>query len=361
MRGRLRFLLVVSAVVLATSPAVSQTRGARLAVGLMMPDVGDIEGGVLAIVDPAAGRIVGRVPMVGSPRGIDASPDGKLVYAINSGGEAGEVMLVVDVQSQKEARRIPITGTRPQDALYVGGRLYFTAGGRKAVGRYDPVRGQTEWLSTGEHMVRLMAVNEKTNTIFATSQSTKTVVILENVSAAPSAVKRTEVLLGHEGEDITVSPDGREIWTANRDMSGVSIVDVASRKVVQTIPVRAEHANRLAFAPDGRHVLLIDRDTGDGVVVGAAARKEVKRIRPDRPEPRDVTAAGDVLMAPDGARAFVPVHVNRDDPSRKPEDQPVPGAREKHYIAVIDLKTLEVTGRIPTELPGDEMAWVEMR
>ena len=360
MRGHIRFLLVVSAVVLATSPAVSQTRGARLAVGLMTPHEGDVEGGVMAIVDLAAGKIVGRVPMAGDPRGMGASADGRLVYAIITGGEAGEVMLVFDARGPKEVRRIPLTGSRPQDELYFRERIYFSAPGKKAIGRYNPERNQIEWISTGDHMVRLMTVNEKTDTIFATSQSTKTVVILENVSAPPSAVKRTEVPLGHEGEDITLSPDGREIWTANRDMSGVSIVDVASKKVVQTVQVPAKHANRLAFAPDGRHVFLLDRDAGDVIVLSAAARKEVKRIRPDRPEPRDVTGNGDVLMAPDGSRAFVTVHINRSDPSQ-PANQPVPGARGKHYIAVIDLKTLEVTGRIPTDLPGDEMAWVDLK
>ena len=135
---------------------------------------------------------------------------------------------------------------------------------------------------------------------------------------------------------------------------------MASKKVVQTVQVPAKHANRLAFTPDGRHVFLLDRDAGDVIVLNAAARKEVKRIRPDRPEPRDVTGNGDVLMAPDGSRAFVTVHINRSD-AAQPDNQPVPGAREKHYIAIIDLKTLEVTGRIPTDLPGDELAWVDLK
>jgi len=360
-RLAMRVLGLVVIVALAGAPAAAQTRGARLLLGLRTPTVGEVRGGTLAVIDPAAGKIVGRLPMGGSPRGMTASADGKILYAINTAGEAGEVMLVVDVATGKETRRIPLTGSRPQDALFAGGKVYFSAAGRKAIGRYDPARNQTEWLSTGEHMVRMMVANEKTDTIFATSQSTRSVVILENASANPSDVRRTVVPLGHEGEDITMSPDGREIWTANRDVSGATIVDVASKKVVQTVLVPATHANRLAFAPDGRHVLLVDRDTGETIVLSAAARKEIRRIPPDKAGPKDLRGAGDVLMAPDGSRAFVTIHDNLDDGSRNAQDRPLPAPGGRHYLAVIDLKTLEVTGRIPTDLPGDEMAWAELR
>ena len=356
--GLLGLLVLAVAVSL---PAAAQARGARLLLGLRTPTVGEVRGGTLAVIDPAAGKIVGRLPMGGSPRGMATSADGRVLYAINTAGEAGEVMLVVDVSTGKEARRISLAGSRPQDTLVAGGNVYFSAAGRKAIGRYNPARNTTEWLSTGEHTVRMMAMNEKTNTLFATSQSTESVVILENASAAPSVVKRSVVPLGHEGEDITLSPDGREVWTANRDVSGVSIVDIASRKVVQTINVRAQHANRLAFTPDGRHVLLVDRDTGEAIVLSAAERKEIKRIAPDRAGPKDVRGAGDVLMAPDGSRAFVTVHDNLDDGSRNAQDRPLPAPGGRHYLAVIDLKTLQVTARIPTDLPGDEMAWADLR
>ncbi len=66
------------------------------------------------------------------------------------------------------------------------------------------------------------------------------------------------------------------------------------------------------------------------VVFDAATRKEVKRLA-------SVHGSGGIQMQPDGARAYVAC--GRDG-----------------YVAVIDLKTLEMVGRIDVKSP-DGLAW----
>ena len=100
---------------------------------------------------------------------------------------------------------------------------------------------------------------------------------------------------------LDVSPDGKEIWAANARDSTVTVIDVASKKAVQTLPIAVKFANRLKFTPDGLHVLISALGAGSGdtslLVMDAAARKGVKRLK------LGGGAAG-ILMAPDGSRAF---------------------------------------------------------
>ena len=92
-------------------------------------------------------------------------------------------------------------------------------------------------------------------------------------------------------------------------------------------------ANRIAkgkFTLDGKLVLISDLGNNALVVVDSASRKVVKRLNPGR-QPEGI------LMSPDGARAYIAV------------------AGEKN-VAILDLKTLEVSARIPTGAGPDGMA-----
>lgn len=128
-----------------------------------------------------------------------------------------------------------------------------------------------------------------------------------------------------------MSPDGKEIWAANSHDGTVSIIDVAGRKVTQTLDLHTKFANRLKFTPDGKLALISDLGTGDLVVLDAAAPREIKRMSLGH-------GAAGILLAPNGSRAYVAL---------SPDS----------YIAIVDLKTLSVTGRIETGKGPDGMAW----
>ena len=310
--------------------------------------------GTLAIIDPATRKIVTRVRTGEDPHGVDVSPDGKVAFVANTSGDDGESLSIIDVPGGKEIRRLTLKGSRPHDVQFAGRYAFFTAGGRKAIGRYDPDRNQVEWFETAPHATRMMAISADANTIYATSQPTKSVIVLEGVAGAPAQSKLTAISLGQEGEGLALSPDGKEIWTANPDNSGVSIVDLATKNV-ETIAVKTDHANRLTITRDGRYVLVLDRDIGETIIVDRVRRQEIKRIKHSGTQPGEAMGIFDVQLAADGARAFVTVaHI----PDTTPRSRARPVVGGKHHIAVIDLKTLEVTGRIDTDIPGDEMAWV---
>ena len=321
----------------------------------------------LAIVDPVSLRVVGRVPSGPDPHEVIASADGRLAYISNYGGSDSDLntISVVDLVSQKALPAIDLGALHSAHGLaFAGGKLYFTVETNKAIGRYDPLTGKVDWvLGTGQDRTHMVWVSESLDKLVTSNVSSGTLSIIERVSQPnggfgpppggppgggpppgfrpPQGGPRktweiTNVRSGNGSEGFDVSPDGKEIWAANARDATVTIIDFAGKRANQTIPISVNGANRLKFTPDGTRVFVSGlgfggRSGSDLVVIDAASRKEIKHF--------DLGGgAAGILMVPDGSRAFVAVS-------------------GKDYVAVVDLKSLEVTGRISAGKQPDGLAW----
>jgi YVTN family beta-propeller protein len=332
---------------------------------------------MLAIVDPANLQIVARVPAGQDPHEIVASPDGKFAYISNYGGSDGTLntISVIDLTARKALAPINLGALHSAHGLaFAGGKVYFTAETNKIVGRYDPATQSVDLvLGTGQDRTHMVAVNESLDRIVTSNVSSGTISIIEQVSPRtdafvpppgtagptfvtgspprvggpptgigppPAGPRKTwrvmNVAAGRGAEGFDVSPDGKEIWAANAQDATVTIIDVASKRVTQTVPIPVRGANRLKFTPDGKRVLSSGLGAGAGpnlVVLDAAIRKELKTF--------DLGGgAAGILIVPDGSRAYVAV-----------------SAKDK--VAVVDLKNLEITGYVSTGRQPDGLAWVQ--
>jgi YVTN family beta-propeller protein len=145
----------------------------------------------------------------------------------------------------------------------------------------------------------------------------------------------TVVRVGNGSEGFDASPDGKEVWVANAHDGTISIISVATKTVTDTLAANVQGANRLKFTPDGNRVLVSSLNGPDLVVFDAGTRKEIKRIQIGR-------GAAGIVMQPAGTRAFV-------------------ACTPDNYVAVIDLKSLEVAGHIDVGGEPDGLAWVILR
>jgi YVTN family beta-propeller protein len=306
----------------------------------------------LSIVDPTTRTVVARVPAGPDPHEVIASADGNFAFISNYGGGSYNTITVVDLVAQKTLPVIDLGALRgPHGLDFVGGKLWFTAEGSKAVGSYDPATKQIDWiLGTGQDRTHMIYVFPSLNPIITTNVSSATVTIIEKTHSSagpplpPGAASRpaprtnwteTVIPVGKGSEGFDVSPNGKEIWVANAQDGTISVIDVAAKKVVQTLDANVRGANRLKFTPDGKLVFVSTLGGPDLVVLDGSTRKEVKRV------PIGHGAAG-ILMQPDGQRAYV---------ASTPDD----------YIVVIDLKSLAVTGKITAGTHPDGLAWAVRR
>jgi YVTN family beta-propeller protein len=304
----------------------------------------------VSIVDPTTLQVLARIPSGPDPHEITASDDGKLAYISNYGGVDSTLntISVVDLAARKARPAIDLGALHSTHGLdFASGKLYFTAETNKVIGRYDPASKRVDWvLGTGQDRTHMIVVTKDHKDIITSNVNSATISMIEYVEAAsdgprpPQGGPRktwvvTNIPAGNGVEGFDVSPDGKQIWAANARDATITIIDVATKKAVQTLPIPVKFANRLKFTPDGRHVLISALGAGSGdtslLVMDASARKEVKQLK------LGGGAAG-ILMAPDGSRAFVAV-----------------SSADK--VAVVDLKTLEVVGEISAGKQPDGMAW----
>lgn len=298
----------------------------------------------LAIVDPATLNIIARIPVGEDPHEVVASSDGKTAYVCIYGGGSLHEINIIDLVAQKPLLNIdtrPLFG--PHDITFVNDKAWFTAEGSKSVGRYDPATGKLDWsMGTGQDRTHMIHVTADGKKIYTTNVSSGTVSILVDTliqpgkMAPPNAKPREDWMQtiiptarGSEGFD--VSPDGSELWTASSEQGIISIINTAEKKLDAKIDAKVLGANRLKFTPDGKLVFISSLQSGELTIYDAKTRKEIKRIKIGN-------GAAGILMDEEGSRAFVACSAD-------------------NYIAIIDLKTLEVTRHLDVGGVPDGLAW----
>lgn len=285
----------------------------------------------LAIVDPASKKVLGRVPVGESPH--EVATDGTLAFVSNYGSHTpGQTLSVIDIAAQKEIHRVDLGSLRkPHGIFCAGGKVYFTAENNKLIGRYDPASNQVDWLlGTGQNSTHMVLLNRDQSRIFTANIASNSISIFEPMPG-PAAWTQTVVPVGKGPEGLDLSPDGKQLWTAHSGDGGVSVIDVASKRVVATIDLKTKRSNRLKFTPDGTRVLVTDMGGGELVVLDAASHKELKRI------PVGKSPEG-ILMRPDGSVAYIAV-------------------TGENKISIFDLNLLDVTESFAPGTGPDGMAW----
>jgi YVTN family beta-propeller protein len=316
----------------------------------------------LAIVDPTSLKVVARVPAGPDPHEVIASSDGKFAFISNYGFGAYSTLSVVDLVAQKALPPIDLGALHgPHGLTFAAGKVYFTAEVNKVIGRYDPTTGKIDWiLGTGQNRTHMIFVSKDLDRIFTSNTVSGSVNIIEksarlgpsgpsspggppgappngpNVAGTPIGPgtpdwNETVVAVGRGSEGFDVSPDGKELWAANAQDGTICIIELASKTVTQTLNANVPRANRLKFTPDGKLVFVSSLGGENLAVFEASSRADFKRIKLGR-------GAAGILMQPDGSRAYV-------------------ACSPDNYVAVIDLKTLEVVDRIDAGREPDGLAW----
>jgi YVTN family beta-propeller protein len=310
----------------------------------------------LSIVDPGSLKVLAKVPVGNDPHEVVASTDGRTAYVSNYGFGTYNTLAVIDLVEQKPLPQIDLGALRgPHGLAFAGGKVWFTAEVAKAIGSYDPTVSKLDWiLGTGQNRTHMILVSEDLKRIITTNTVSATVSIIEKSAArapgpppgmppgpnnppgpppgAPGGDwEETVVRVGNGSEGFDVSPDGREIWVGNARDGTISIINVATKNVTETLDANVRGANRVKFTPDGSRVLVSSLGAPDLVVLDASSRKEIKRIKLGR-------GSAGILMQPDGVRAFV-------------------ACSPDNYVAVIDLKSLEVAGHLDVGPEPDGLAW----
>src|SRR5947207_2860718 len=152
--GYLRIELLIVAAALGSFLCAAQSTPQRSLLALSKRDH------TLAIVDPNTLQVIARAPVGPDPHEVIASSDGKTAYVSIYGGGRYHALSVIDLIGQKALPDIDTGALNgPHGLAFVGGRVWFTAEGAKAVASYDPASAKIDWImGTGQNRTHMIYV-----------------------------------------------------------------------------------------------------------------------------------------------------------------------------------------------------------
>ncbi|HKP68953.1 MAG TPA: YncE family protein [Pyrinomonadaceae bacterium] len=256
----------------------------------------------LAIIDPDAMKVVGKVATGDSPHEVVLSADGKTAYVANYGAQTpGSSFSIIDTATLKELRRVDLAPLmRPHGLHMIGGKLYFTAEVNRVIARYDPVANKIDWLmGTGQNGSHMIVGTGDQKKFYTANIGSDSVTAFEFANVPPAGSKVTHIPIGKQPEAIDLSPDGKEIWAGLNAEGAIDIVDTTSGKWKEKVNIGGR-PYRVRFTPDGKFVVNSMIATKELLIIDAMTRKEVKRIKLD-------SVPLGIVFAADGKIAFVSV------------------------------------------------------
>jgi len=243
-RQKVLLVLLVAMLGIGSLVAVRNVKAGPASGGLLV--VANQKEHTVLVVDPDERKELAKVVVGVNGHEVMVSKDGRFAYVPiygNSGvgrpGTDGSTIDVVDLQERKLAATIDLgKPLRPHRAEWgPDGMLYVTAELGNAVDVIDP----------GTQKI---------------------------VAEIPTGQKESHM--------IVISPDGRRAYTANVGAGSVSVLDLAKRSLVTTIPV-AKMVQRISISLDGKRVFTHDQDAARIAVIDLATNKIANWIKVPSP------------------------------------------------------------------------------
>ncbi|MGO9940519.1 MAG: cytochrome D1 domain-containing protein [Terracidiphilus sp.] len=292
----------------------------------------------LAIVDPAAGKVLGSVAEGGvTGHEVIASPDGRTAYVPiygNSGvgrpGTDGAKIVAVDIASQKVVGAVDFDhGVRPHCPL-IGpkdGLLYVTTELDKSITIIDPktlkIVGS---IPTGQPESHMLVLSHDGRRGYTANVGPGTVSVLDIAGRKTLKV----IPISGNTQRIAISKDDRWVFTADQTKPQMAVIDTKTEQVARWIPIEAEGYGG-AVSPDGRWFLVALPDVNKVAVIDIKTMQVARNI-PVGAYPQEV------VVRPDGKAAYV-------------------SCMHSNQVAEIDLGSWKVTRMIATGKATDGLAW----
>lgn len=259
----------------------------------------------VSMVDVAAGRVVGTVPVGGvTGHEVAVTPDGRTAFVPvygNSGvgrpGTDGSSMAVVDVPGRRVRDTVNFGhGVRPHCAVYDArrGLLYVTTELDRSIAVVDPrtlkVIGS---IPTGQAESHMLVVSHDGRRGYTANVGPGTVSVLDLEGRKTVAV----IPVAAQTQRISVSTDDRLVFTADQGQPRLAVIDTGTNRVSRWVSLPGVGYGTAATR-DGRYLLVTLRETGRLAVVDLLTFAVVRTL--------DVGKGPvEVLVRPEGRVAYI--------------------------------------------------------
>jgi YVTN family beta-propeller protein len=243
---------------------------------------------------------VAVVPVGLAPHEIAAAPDGRYLYVGNTGasGEPKRYTITrIDLADPARTSALDAgdcAGLHDLQVSRSGALLWVACGLARDVAEIELTSGKMRrrwpitldggWMLTG-------APNERR--VFVAHLEGRAVSVIDRESGAVATVAGPGAQLG-----IAATPAGREVWVTAVDSGKVTVLDAAGDSVLATFPSGGAGPTRVRFTPDGRLAVIPHDESKTLTLVDVAGRRPIGSV--------PLAAVPKVLaLTPDGRFAAV--------------------------------------------------------
>ncbi|HTH50662.1 MAG TPA: beta-propeller fold lactonase family protein [Pyrinomonadaceae bacterium] len=239
--------------------------------------------GTVSVIDSSTDRVVDRIQVSRRPRGIRISPDGKYAYVASSTPfqgkeETGDNRIdVIDTASGKVVRKIDVGDDPEQLAISPdGSRMYVSNEESGTCTVVDIDSGEIiATLITGIEPEGVTISPDGGLWVYVTAVTSSTVSIIE--TTGPTVV--ATLIVGQRPRDTAFSPDGTQAYVTAEVGQNVTVIDVATQKIVGTIPLANDsRAVGSTVSNDGTKLYVANGRGNSVSVIDIAQGKVVTNI-----------------------------------------------------------------------------------
>ncbi|HEU0124541.1 MAG TPA: beta-propeller fold lactonase family protein [Bryobacteraceae bacterium] len=228
--------------------------------------------GDLSVIDSTTHEVTATVPLGKRPRGIHASPDGKLIYVALSGS--------------------PIAGPGVDEST-----LPPPDKSADGIGVYDVGQGKVVKMLKSGSDPEEFDISQDGKYLYVSNEDVSGVSILDLTTEKILVTLPT----GEEPEGVKVSPDGKFVYATSEDAGMVYKIDAATQKVASSLKV-GRRPRTIACMPDNVHAWVNAENDGTVVYFDAVKNEVVETIQLGE---AGVVKPMAVLLSKDASKLFV--------------------------------------------------------
>jgi YVTN family beta-propeller protein len=185
----------------------------------------------IGVYNAKTGKLKTTIEVDQSPMDVQFSTSGKYAYVAS---QSGNVVDVIEVDSKKVVKRIPVGEAPIAPWVSANGFVYVTTEENPSLTIIDQSTNEAApilKLNFPPGSAAAMA-SDQTHTVWVTDEKNGSVHLFRN-----GTEQIAEISCGAGSHAITFNEAGTKAYVTNQFANTVSVIDVASRKVIKTIPV----------------------------------------------------------------------------------------------------------------------------
>ena len=243
----------------------------------------------IGVVDTDTRRELARIPVGDEPIQVLLAGDQLFVSNLSSND-----LRVIDTATFQVQTRIE-TAIQPLDmALAPDGKtLYATNSGTSALTIVDIESGQARTVSLADTSEGLYGVAATADKIFTTDIAGSQVLVL-----SPQGHITSRISVPPKPRSLALAPDGKTLYVTSMDTGRLTAIDVDGATVSRSIDLGVSGTFAIAPSPDGRKLYLTAHEEGSLLIVDAASGTLRRKLAIGR-NPRAIA------FSPDGTQAYV--------------------------------------------------------